>query len=401
MAIGTATRLLTACPPIPSAVLASHSRYSRPIVITSSVSHRHLSINLNSSLPNFFSQTRKHLVFTPSRSVSCSNIPFALPKILTPPQLPHLTPLSICKYSAVVALAISAVRKVAEILFSPFFWLYFSWTWIFWPWALAFSLALYGLYSATRHSIGQATVVEQLAVVTSTVTWLTLVPPAHFNGFLEGWPFVLFFVYHYFFFFESSVRKRLYGDLSNRVHDAKWDVALPKPFQIGFFILVLIGHWLAAYEGPELHLISGGWANFVIWVLVATALFMRYHSVLYLAKYSEKVAAPTAVVRFGPYRWVRHPIYASTMLLFAIHCITLRAPLSLLFLMAVCLAYYGKKAELEEAVMVDSFGEMYGEYRKKMQNVLDHMRWYQNLSPRYCLCSIMNYSVESFFPTVN
>lgn len=103
------------------------------------------------------------------------------------------------------------------------------------------------------------------------------------------------------------------------------------------------------------------------WVLVLVTLFMRYHSVLYLAKYSEKVAVPTAVVQFGPYRWVRHPIYASTMLLFALHCITLRAPLSLGFIVAVCLWYYGRKAEMEEALMVETFGERYTEYMAKVR----------------------------------
>ncbi|XP_020585403.1 protein-S-isoprenylcysteine O-methyltransferase isoform X2 [Phalaenopsis equestris] len=369
MAIGTANRLLTASPPIPT---ASHLRFSPHIAIPSPFPHHSLSIILKPTLPRSFRHNCKHLTLTPC-SLSSSIAFSPPPKIPTLSRLPpldfsHLTPLTICRYSAVVAFIITAAKKTAEILFSPFFWLYFSWTWLFWPWVLAFSLAFYGLYSATRYSIGQATIVEQLAIVTSTVAWLTLVPPAHFNGFLEGWPFVLFFVYHYFFFFESSVRKRLYGDLLNRDHDAKWDIGLPKSLQIGFFVLVLIGHWLAAYEGVELHLISGGWANFSICVLIATALFLRYHSVLYLAKYSEKVSVPTTVVQFGPYRWVRHPIYASTMLLFAIHCITLRAPLSLLFLVVVCLAYYGKKAELEEAILVESFGDMYEEYRKKVLN---------------------------------
>ncbi|KAK8938947.1 hypothetical protein KSP39_PZI011384 [Platanthera zijinensis] len=378
--MGSATRVLTASPTIPSPFITSGSRFYLSVAMPSSSSshsspyssYPSRSIHLKPSLLHSFTQSHKHLALTPLCSLSGHNTPSPLPKSLSPPHLPHLnisnpTPFSICKYSAVLALAIAAAKKAAEIIFSPFFWLYFSWTWIFWPWILAYCLAVYGLYSASRQLIGQAILVEQLAIVTSTVTWLTLVPPAHFNGFLEGWPFVLFFVYHYFFFFESSVRKRLYGDLLHRDHDAKWDVGLPRTFQFGFFVLVLIGHWLAAYEGPELHLISGGWANFGTWILVFIVVFMRYHSVLYLAKYSEKMAVPMTVVQFGPYKWVRHPIYASTMLLFAAHCITLRALLSLLFLMVLCLAYYGRKAELEETVMEESFDEMYREYRKKVR----------------------------------
>nr|CAD1839697.1 unnamed protein product [Ananas comosus var. bracteatus] len=292
----------------------------------------------------------------------------------TPTLLPALTPrplpLTIFKCSLLLSLSLFAIKRSVSLLLSPFFWTYFSLSWIFWPWILALALAAVGLFALRRCSLGSASALDQLAVVTAASAWLTLVPPAHFNGFLEGWPLALFLVYHYFFFFEPSVRRRLYGDLYPRVHDPKWDVRMPPHLQVGFAALVMIGHWLAAYEGPELHLVPGGWANLGIWVLIFMVLFMRYHSVLYLAKYSEKVAVPTAVVQFGPYRWVRHPIYASTMLLFAVHCITLRAPLSLLFLVAVCLLYYGWKADAEEALMVENFGERYTEYMNKVSSAI-------------------------------
>ncbi|XP_020102306.1 uncharacterized protein LOC109719883 [Ananas comosus] len=315
----------------------------------------------------------KHLPRTQTRASSSSPSPnfqtltLTLPPPFSPLSLPVPSPLTIFKCSLLLSLSLFAIKRSVSLLLSPFFWTYFSLSWIFWPWILALALAAVGLFALRRCSLGSASALDQLAVVTAASAWLTLVPPAHFNGFLEGWPLALFLVYHYFFFFEPSVRRRLYGDLYPRVHDPKWDVRMPPHLQVGFAALVMIGHWLAAYEGPELHLVPGGWANLGIWVLIFMVLFMRYHSVLYLAKYSEKVAVPTAVVQFGPYRWVRHPIYASTMLLFAVHCITLRAPLSLLFLVAVCLLYYGWKADAEEALMVENFGERYTEYMNKVR----------------------------------
>lgn len=129
----------------------------------------------------------------------------------------------------------------------------------------------------------------------------------------------------------------------------------------------MAGHWLAAFEGTELHLIPGGWNNVGIWVLIMMTIFMQYHSVLYLAKYSEKVVVPTAIVQFGPYRFVRHPMYASTILLFATYFAALRAPLSSLFIVAVCLVYYGRKAQLEEALMLETFGERYREYMRRVR----------------------------------
>lgn len=281
--------------------------------------------------------------------------------------LSQSTPYDVVKWSAVLSVAIAAAKWTVNGLFNPFFWMYFSWTWLFWPWILSVALAVYGLYCFTRHSRGEANVFEQIAVVTAAFAWLTLVPPAHFNGFLEGWPYVFFFVYHYFFFFNVSVRKRLYGDYCARPHDPKWDVKLPKGQSLLFCVGVIVGHWLAAFEGPELHRIPGGLSNVGVWVMILVTLLMQYNSTLYLAKYSEKVVVPTAVVQFGPYRWVRHPIYASTMLLFVTYCVALRAPLTSLFVVAVCLWYYEQKAKVEEALMVETFGDGYIEYASKVR----------------------------------
>lgn len=129
----------------------------------------------------------------------------------------------------------------------------------------------------------------------------------------------------------------------------------------------MIAHWCAAFEGTELHLIPGGWNNVGIWGLVFLAVFIQYNSTLYMAKYSEKVVVPTDVVQFGPYRFVRHPIYASTMLLFVTYFAALRAPMSALFVIVVCAMYYGQKAKMEEAVMVEEFGERYHEYASKVR----------------------------------
>ncbi|KAF5199007.1 C-terminal s-isoprenylcysteine carboxyl o-methyltransferase [Thalictrum thalictroides] len=281
--------------------------------------------------------------------------------------LSQLTTFEVCKWCGVLCIVIAATKWTVGFLLNPFFWMYFSWTWLFWPWFLAIALAGYGVYCLLKHNRGEANIVEQLAIVTSAFTWLTLVPPAHFNGYLEGWPFVFFFIYHYFFFFNVSVRKRLYGDYFSREHDPKWDVRPAAFYRILFCVGVMVGHWLAAFEGPELHLTPGGWSNFGIWVLIMMTLFMQYHSTLYLAKYSEKVVVPTSVVQFGPYRFVRHPIYASVMLLFATYFVALRAPLSLLFVTAVCVLYYDQKVKLEEHMMIENFGERYKEYMSKVR----------------------------------
>lgn len=279
----------------------------------------------------------------------------------------QLTPLGYCKWSLILITAFFAAKWAVNLLLSPFFWMYFSWTWLYWPWYFAISIGVYGIYCFKKYLSGEATALEQFALPFSAFTWLTLVPPACANGFLEGWPVVFFLVYNFFVFLNATVRQRLYGDLLPREHDPKWDCSLPNRYSSLFCVAVAVAHWLAAFEGPQLHLIPGGWNNLGIWLLIIASVFLQYHSITYMAKYSEKVVVPTTVVQFGPYRLVRHPMYASTMLLFATYFVALRAPLSALLVVAVCLVYYEQKAQLEEALMVESFGAKYKKYMKNVR----------------------------------
>ncbi|GER48964.1 C-terminal S-isoprenylcysteine carboxylO-methyltransferase [Striga asiatica] len=281
--------------------------------------------------------------------------------------LSELTPSDFCKWCVALCAVVAVSKWTANLLLSPFFWLYFSWTWLFWPWMVALAVAIYGCYCFSKYLKGQANEIEQLGIVTSAFFWLTLVPPAHFNGFLEGWPVIFFLVYHFFFFLHISVRKRLYGDLYAREHDPKWDLSLPSLAKILFCAGIFLAHWLAAFEGVELHLAPGGLNNLAIWGLIFTSIFVQYRSIQYLSKYSERVVEPTSVVHVGPYRFVRHPMYASTILLFASYFTALRAPWSLLFLVGICLAYYGKKANLEEALLLETFDQKYRQYMERVR----------------------------------
>ncbi|GAB2285801.1 hypothetical protein Dimus_020242 [Dionaea muscipula] len=283
----------------------------------------------------------------------------------------QLTPLGVCKWAAVAAIGISASKWTANLLFNPFFWMYFSWTWMFWPWLVALVVGAYGVYSFWRYLRRDAGVYDQVAIAVAAFTWLTLVPPGYFNGFLEGWPIAFFFSYLYFFFLNVSVRKRMYGDYYVRPHDPKWDVNVPNWCRSLFCAGVMVGHWLTAFEGPELHQVPGGLSNVGIWLMILTAIFTHYNATFYLAKYSEKVVVPCTVVLFGPYRWIRHPIYASTMLLLLAYPVALRAPFSFLLMAAICLLYYNQKAKLEEALMIDEFGDGYIEYMSKVRYRLD------------------------------
>ncbi|KAF8082714.1 hypothetical protein N665_0809s0016 [Sinapis alba] len=285
-------------------------------------SFRHLNEHLNcNSLPtdsrntsllrNFEAiKTHSNLLYSPFpvRKGSC-----VLSRCLIYISTLKMNPLDSVKLTLLLSIWTLAAIKVVTLV-----WMYFSWTWLFWPWFIALSLTGYIIYCFRKHWLHQAKAFEQLSIVTSLFTWLTLAPPACFNGYLEGWP--------------------------SCTHDPKRDVDRPLWSKVLFGVGVMVGHWLAAFEGPGLHRLQCLYITFLT---------------LHLVRYSEKVVVPTAVASY---------IYASTVLLFPTYCTALRAPLSLSFLVAVCLVYYDKKAKLEEELMVESFGKSYTDYVDKVRH---------------------------------
>ena len=69
------------------------------------------------------------------------------------------------------------------------------------------------------------------------------------------------------------------------------------------------------------------------------------------------------LVRSGPYRLVRHPIYAAMLVMYAGVCLV-SGELHALAGLAVLIAAYCRKIRQEERTMRDAFGSAYDDYRK-------------------------------------
>ncbi|KAG0501350.1 hypothetical protein HPP92_001422 [Vanilla planifolia] len=139
MAVGV--RLIAVSSPILSRALTANPRFFHPIPMPASTSFPSCFIHLRSELIPSFRQSCKRFVLAPHASLSSPNVPSRISESLNLEIFPSLdltglTPLSICKYSAILALALAVSKKVVHALLNPFFWLYFSWTWLFWPWIL-------------------------------------------------------------------------------------------------------------------------------------------------------------------------------------------------------------------------------------------------------------------------
>jgi len=71
------------------------------------------------------------------------------------------------------------------------------------------------------------------------------------------------------------------------------------------------------------------------------------------------------LVQSGPYRWVRHPLYASACLWGLCWPLLVRSLLGAIFTCGLVISAVLKRIEDEETSLVQTFGEAYTEYQEK------------------------------------
>ena len=77
-------------------------------------------------------------------------------------------------------------------------------------------------------------------------------------------------------------------------------------------------------------------------------------------------------VKTGPFRWVRHPVYLSMILELASICLILRAWTTLLIVPVIFIPALVARLSLEEAAMIEKFGERYREYRRTVPAIFPY-----------------------------
>src|SRR5205814_507751 len=69
-------------------------------------------------------------------------------------------------------------------------------------------------------------------------------------------------------------------------------------------------------------------------------------------------------VQTGPFRWMRHPAYLSMILELVSLCLVLNAPASMLIILFLFAPLLIVRIRIEEAALVQKFGNAYSEYQK-------------------------------------
>ncbi|MFJ7912156.1 methyltransferase family protein [Kitasatospora sp. NPDC096204] len=109
------------------------------------------------------------------------------------------------------------------------------------------------------------------------------------------------------------------------------------------------------------------WARWSGVAMVAAGLALRAWGMRVLGRYYTRTLRTVEtqhVVRNGPYRLIRHPGYAGSLLVWVGYAVGTGGWAAALVVAALLLTAYGWRISAEERLLLDAFGNEYEEYRR-------------------------------------
>ncbi len=132
----------------------------------------------------------------------------------------------------------------------------------------------------------------------------------------------------------------------------------------GFFLRVAFPQ--AALPSPRAFYLAG-------FFLFVAGLIVRWSAILHLGRFftvNVAIADDHQLITTGPYRYVRHPSYTGTLLIFLGFGLCLLNFLSLLVLVVPITAAFLWRIHVEEAALRDAFGEGYRDYAARTRRII-------------------------------
>jgi protein-S-isoprenylcysteine O-methyltransferase Ste14 len=152
--------------------------------------------------------------------------------------------------------------------------------------------------------------------------------------------------------------------------------------RLSYMALNLVAFWLMFFDVPQpwLHTRLFSPSPLMNWVgiaITAAGLAFSIWARAYLgSNWSGAVTVKVGheLVRSGPYRWVRHPIYSGLILALLGTAVVRHQVRGVI---AVLLAYVGFKikSKIEEQTMSATFGTAYADYSSTTGAILPRLRW--------------------------
>jgi protein-S-isoprenylcysteine O-methyltransferase len=139
----------------------------------------------------------------------------------------------------------------------------------------------------------------------------------------------------------------------------------------------LLVAYLIAKNVPALRAGADTWATLILGVTIAClGTVLRAWSILTLGTFFRRdvmVETGQAVIRRGPYRWLRHPSYTGTLVSTFGLALAFGSWVGAFLALAIATLGHLPRIRVEEAALRDGLGEAYDEYAKTTDRLVPHV----------------------------
>jgi len=160
-----------------------------------------------------------------------------------------------------------------------------------------------------------------------------------------------------------SIRERLKGT-------SKWESKVDVALRVAFFFfwvaaLILYANypdWMAHYTLPLAIWLR--WVGVGVAIVSLPLLAWAHHTLGEQFSPDLRLRQEHRLVTSGPYRWMRHPMYAAeSLFMIALAAESANWPVALLMIAGIVMLY--ARVGKEEAMMIEQFGDEYRSYMKR------------------------------------
>lgn len=196
----------------------------------------------------------------------------------------------------------------------------------------------------------------------AALTAILILIPAYAFHQLSAWQIWTAFAFYFIFFSSAAWRGIRHGKLAKDKDDRQLSTKSGRIAAIVRALGLLVAHCLAVYEfSRQTPLV---WLSLAGVGLMTAGLLVNRLATFALGKFWDKLVIKDdhRLITEGIYAHIRHPIYASYLLLFAGYVALFQAPISAALFAVVMSIWYGSRISLEEAMLIEKFGDEYRRY---------------------------------------
>lgn len=204
----------------------------------------------------------------------------------------------------------------------------------------------------------------------ATLVSVLIVIPAYVFNQTSAWQTWGACAMYFIFFAGAAWRGVKHGKLAKNKDDRQLQTVSGRTAAIVRSLGLLAAHVSAIYEFSQQEPLA--WLSLIGIGLMILGLIVNRMAISALGKFWDKLVIKEDhhLITEGIYAYIRHPIYTSYILLFMGYVVLFQAPISAMLFAVVLSIWYGSRISLEEAMLIEKFGDAYRQYSAKTKRLI-------------------------------